>query len=99
VTKFAFIILGLICIGFLYTVPIPVNTLPNTAAPLLGMGQQPVHQYNLTISALSSSVDDPIWGGGFPYGGFVGGHTYDIYKGIFYFLWILGLILIVLGLK
>jgi hypothetical protein len=92
-----YFVVGILCILFLYTVPVPIYPHPQ---PVLGQGvanflnNQPVTCNSnpmLTISQMDHSIDDPVIMGGFSAcSTVIGGPAYDMYRGLFYLGWIIG---------
>ena len=88
------IILGIICIGFLYF--FPVTQLPTGGTNDYGaFGRETIYE-GVTLSQLASLCSNAIIG---LFATILGkGYNCQVYTGIFYIGWIIGLVLIVYGL-
>jgi len=103
--KASLLIIGVLCILFLYTVPVPIYPQPHTVMGSntytdFSTGQTlPCPQYSsLTISQLSGSVSDPVIMGGLSACSIIiGGPAYELYTGIFYVGWIIGALCVLSG--
>jgi len=103
--KKTILIAGIICILFLYTVPVPIYPPPHsvlgttTYMDYSTMQTKSCPDYSfLTISQLSGSVSDPIiMGGVSACSTIIGGPSYELYTGLFFIIWIIGILCILSG--
>jgi len=100
------IVIGILCILFLYIIPVPIYPQPHPviAQPVINfLNNQPVVcNFNpmLTISQMDHSIDDPIILNGISACSMViGGPAYEMYRGLFYIGWIIGAICIFYGIS
>jgi len=94
------IVIGIICILFLYAIPVPVYPVPysdHMNPGDLGLSQCSSNP-TLTISQLSGSVSNPMLVGSLnTCESTIGGPSYELYTGLFYVGWIIGILCILSG--
>jgi hypothetical protein len=91
--KVEYIIIGLFCIGFLYFVP--VKGIPISGGVITNTGLETIWG-GFPLSQLASLCSNPIIG---PLAAASNnGYNCQVYTGIFYISWIIGLVFIVYGL-
>ncbi len=107
--KKTILIVGIICILFLYTIPVPIYPPPHpvlratTYLDYSTMQIKSCPDYSfLTISQLSGSVSEPIVMGSVMGGlsvctTIIGGMSYALYTGLFFAIWIIGILCVLYG--
>jgi hypothetical protein len=97
------IVVGIICILFLYTIPVPIYPPPHsiyvgTSGASTGQIMPCSQPSTLTISQLSGSVSNPfVMGSMSTCSSAIGGPSYELYTGLFYIGWIIGILCVLYG--
>jgi len=94
------IVVGILCILFLYAIPVPVYPVPYSSHMSVGdLGlSQCSSNPTLTIAQLSGSVSNPMTVGSInTCASMIGGPSYELYSGLFYIGWIIGILCVLYG--